>query len=78
MRGPKGQGYSETLRQKDRADFSDRNKEVPPCILCVYFGCAPESTSFLFCLLCRQNLVSENAEESVSVMREAFDGYSIM
>ena len=46
MRGPKGQGYSETLRQKDRADFSERDKEVPPCILCVCLGCAPESASF--------------------------------
>ena len=77
MRGPKGQGYSETLRQKDRADFSERNKEVPPCILCVYFGCAPESTSF-FCLLCRSGSVSGSMQDSVSVMREAFDGYSIM
>ena len=36
-RGPKGQGYSETLRQKDRADLYQKRTKRFNCILCVCF-----------------------------------------
>lgn len=70
--GRRGKDIPKLSGKRTELIFSERDKEVPPCILCVYFGCAPEGTSFLFCLLRRPDPVSGSEEESVSVMGRKF------